>query len=220
MPVKYLAYRAMLALLFSLIAPKVLSEHGRSLSVQQHKNHFFINLTAGFGSTDWAALIPEDPKDPAIFATPLAAVDTGLVYGLGIGRYFSENFTLSLNFTQFPDSLITLHDSSFYNPIKQFNSKTQVYSLLGQFIVPIANSRFAAFASAGVSLVHRCDILALTQWGLGPGFGAGIIFYIQQHWQTQINFDYYTGHGVSESLPIHHYMPFLYSLQGELIYVF
>jgi hypothetical protein len=83
----------------------------------------------------------------------------------------------------------------------------------------IPNSNFRVFSSAGVTKLHRQDII-MDDWRLTPNFGVGVNYHLSEHLMAELNGNYTAGFGESQLNPTDTYFPFLYSLTFRLAYFF
>jgi opacity protein-like surface antigen len=206
---------------------------GATVKHQQVSYHnpypFYVGVSGGYGTTDWG-MVTANEYDSAGFTNPVAlsmpinAKDKGLTYGFIVGYQPSPMFAIEANYTRFPTSKLTFTPYSYYWPDADeyitIPSSTYTYGLSGKFIVPVKGTdHFKAFASAGLSVVSRHDILASTQ-RVGAVFGVGTSYKITSHWSSEFGFQYYTGYGRSSILPAQDYIPFAYKAYLSVLYHF
>ncbi len=185
-------------------------------------HHFYLGGLLGWGCTTWDQLVATDI--PVRFAAPIKTKDTGPVWGFYGGYEFIRHLAIQVGYARFPETKLNFDpDYNFYLPLTQMTSKTESYSILMKFIVPLGHgrisNRFSMYASAGVSFTHRKDAL-LNDSHAGPRFGAGFNYDINSRWTTELGFQYYAGYDTPIQDFARKYIPFLYSLEGRLAFRF
>lgn len=173
---------------------------------------FYIGASIGYGSTDWNMLVA-NPDSSASYVSPTSATDEGLTYGGMIGYQFSPMFAMEFGYTHFANTKLGFDPYAVYWNLPEPTtvvSHTNAFDLVGKFIVPVKGTdHFDAFASAGMGVVRRSDILTTTN-RIGASFGVGMIFMINRHFSTEAGFQYWTGFGRADDGPAYKYVPFLY----------
>lgn len=189
-------------------------------TLKNAKHPFYAGVLLGYGSTDWDRLSSSDLL--VNISTLKKADDDGLAWGLFAGVDIIPHFGLEFDYTRFANTTIQLSPFTIYNvPTNKltFTSKTELYSLIGKFMVPIPHTPIRAFADAGVGFTHRSDILANTVH-VGPTFGAGFNMNIGPRVLAEIGFQYTTGFGRSGEKPVIDYVPYTYTAHFKLAYRF
>ena len=184
-----------------------------------HKNfhypHFYLGGAIAYGETTWPKLASDNRWVEN--SVPKTAVDFGSTWGGFLGYQFDTAFAVEAIYMRYPNSRITFIPLNFYNPLTEFVTRTQVYSLIGKFLYPLANARINAFIHAGVAFTHRNDVLAKVT-RVAPTFGVGFMCNVSQRVITELGFEYYVGYGRSELRPVNNYVPFLFSVYFRLGY--
>lgn len=184
---------------------------------------FYIGGNAGYGSTTWKALVPT-PENQSIvltISTPVDVHEGGGVWGGVVGFDFTSFFGVEANYLLYPKAEIFFDADSlfaFENDGKQtFSTKTQTFSLMAKFMVPVLDTRFRLYSALGPGWVHRGDEIHPT-WLVTPSFGAGLSYPIAPHVMGEFAANYISGYGESEISPANDYVPFLYSVYFRLAY--
>lgn len=180
-----------------------------------HYPHFYLGLTLGYGETTWNELDSDDYF--VTVSVPKESDDYGNTWGGFIGYQFGRYFALEAKYRRYPNTRITLDDFSFYYPLKAYTTHTQVFSSIGKFILPLANSRINAFIDAGVAFTHRNDVLAKVT-RVAPSFGLGFSSNASRRVIATLGFEYYIGYGKSEHMPLDDFVPFLFGVYFSLGY--
>ncbi len=179
--------------------------------------HFYLGGTIAYGQTTWPELA--NGHDVIVEASvPKTAQDFGTTCGGFVGYQFDTAFAVEAVYMRYPDSRLTFKTFTFYYPITEMVTRTQVYSLIGKFLFPIANARISAFMHAGIAATHRSDVLAKVTTRVGPTFGVGFMCNASRRVITEFGFEYYVGYGKSERRPVDDYIPFLFSVYFRLGY--
>lgn len=192
----------------------------------------YVGLLGGFGSTDWSMLVADCNNPWGTFGSscsstvpssaPIQAGDKGFVWGAVVGYEIQPHFALEAAYEDFPNTTVVFGDENFYNASMSafsFVSQTDAYSLVGKFMVQIANSGVRGFANAGAALTHRSDMLN-NIYHFTPTFGFGFDYVFRRHWMFVTGFQYYCGYGEANLTPAVNYIPFLYSLHVVMAYRF
>lgn len=185
----------------------------------------YVGFNMGGGYTTWEYLVDtQDPApDPIDPSTPTNVKEGGPSWGVVFGFNVSRNFALELQYMQFADSHITFDafGASSYNlSTNTIVSKTDAYSLSGKFFVPVGvNTRLRAFAAVGAGTVERHDVINNTSC-VTPYLSAGADYHFNPHWILESGFQYYTGFGTSELMPVTHFIPFAWDGYVRLAYQF
>lgn len=187
-------------------------------------NPLYFGLELGYGSTDWSQLVARYSTvaeyNLLSVSAPVQAGDKGRTWGLFIGWEVQPHFAMELNFVHFPNTTIIFDPFSVYSlehGIVTMRSYTYAYSLLGKFMVQVANTGIRGFASAGAALIHRHDALINTGH-ICPTFGVGMNYVFIYNLMLEVGFQYYAGYGKAVLRPAINYIPFLYSIHLKLAY--
>ena len=180
-----------------------------------HYPHFYVGLAMGYGETTWHELATDDVLVEV--STPEETHDFGTLWGGFLGYQFGRSFALEATYMRYPNTRIIFDNFSFYYPITEFTTHTQVYSAIGKFIIPLANYRVSAFLDAGVAFTHRNDVLASVT-RVAPTFGLGFMSNASRHVITELGFEYYIGYGKSDHIPVKDFVPFLFGIYLRIGY--
>ncbi len=186
------------------------------------KYPFYFGGTIGFGDTNWDGLVdPDAVNDGSDASTPFKATASGIAWGLMGGYEINRYFAIQGNYIHYPTSRIFFDQYNFYFPNEGviIESQTETYSAVAKFMVPIFNTGFRIFSELGPAYTSRVDALAHT-WQWAAQFGGGINYNITPRFLTEINFNYTTGWGESNTEPADTYIPFLYSINFGIAYRF
>lgn len=182
------------------------------------KYPMYVGPIFGYGTTTWRQIVGRD--DLSRLSTPVNVEEGGFTYGLLIGYNLSTWFALEASYVRIPTATIYLDpESSDDYPIKQFNNRTNLYTIVGKFIVPISDTNVGAFADAGMGIVQRSDFYANVSRITGA-FGFGFMVNPVQHLLVQVGFRLYMGYGRSEALPVKDFVPFVYTVHMAVAYRF
>lgn len=180
---------------------------------------FYVGVLSGYGDTTWGELVSDDSTTLIALATPVKATDHGPILGVMAGYQVNPNFALESTFVHFSDTKVRFLDFSFYSPVREFNTRTTAFSVVGKFMVPVKRFSMSPYADAGLSLTHRKDILA-NKYQVGAEFGLGVVKDITKRFFADASFQFQTGYAVSELRPADDFIPFLLSGQLRLGYRF
>lgn len=184
---------------------------------------FYAGFIAGYGSTTWEGLIPNEQNQSVALAmsTPIAAKEGGSTWGLLAGFEFNPYFAIEGNYTRYPDATIYFDPFSIYSftheGAEKFTTETESISLMGKIMVVIPNSNWRVFSSAGVAALYRTDAL-VEDWRSTPTFSAGINYRFTERIMGELVANYTAGFGESILSPVDTYFPFLYSVTAHLAY--
>lgn len=179
-------------------------------------HHFYVGLTSGYGSTTWNQITPSrnNQINAMLLSTPIHAEEGGFTVGALIGYEILPEFALELTYMRFPDATVFFSPLSLFtfdhNGMTQFTTRTDVFILVGKFMVKIPRTKLHVFSSVGPALLHRFDIIE-NRYRASPAFTAGFNYPLSAHVTAEISFDYVAGYGESELDPVQDYMPFLYA---------
>lgn len=188
-----------------------------------HYPHFYLGGIIAYGETTWPELetwsgASADESFLVNQSAPKSAVDFGSTWGGFLGYQFDTAFAVEVIYMRYPNSRITfIDDLTYYAPVAEFVTHTQVYSLVGKFLYPLANARINAFLDAGVAFTNRSDVLEKVT-RVAPTFGLGFMCNVSRRVITELGFEYYVGYGRSELRPVNNYIPFLFSVYFRLGY--
>ncbi len=177
----------------------------------------------GYGSTTWYGLVPaaENQNMAMALYTPVSAQEGGLVWGGLAGYELSPNFSIEVNYQQYPKVNLTFDEESLYAYDNDSNtllsSQTEVVFVLAKIMLVIPNSAWRVYSGVGIGDLHRNDLMN-NHWLITPSFGAGVNYTPTKHISTELAANYTAGYGESELNPVADYMPFLYSVCVKLIY--
>lgn len=180
-----------------------------------HYPHFYAGFTLGYGETTWKELDSDDFLVEV--SVPKESHDYGTTWGGFIGYQFGRSFAVEAKYMRYPNTRLILDDFTFYYPLTEFTTHIQVFSAIGKFILPLANSRINAFLNAGVAFTHRNDTLARVT-RVVPTFGLGFSSNASHNVITELGFEYYVGYGKSEHMPLNDFVPFLFGVYFSLGY--
>lgn len=185
----------------------------------------YLGVNLGGGWTEWKYLVDTtDPEDNNTdLATPSNVKEGGPSWGAVFGFTVSKNFAMELQYMQFANATIYFGPDNYYyvaNGVSSMVSKTRAYSLSGKFLVPVGiKTHLRAFAAVGAGLVDRDDIINKLSC-ISPYLSAGLNYAFTQHWNLESGFQYYTGFGASELLPVNDFIPFAWDAYARLAYQF
>lgn len=186
---------------------------------------FYLGLIGGYGSTTWEGLVPAKKNQSSALnlSTPIKVREGGGVWGLLAGVEFIPAFALELNYMNYADAQVHFDSSSLFsfkhNDLLTLSTKTETLGLMAKLMLPIANTAFRLYSSAGAAGIHRSDIV-INNWHLGPTFGLGLNYRLGRHLMAEVGGNYTTGYGESQLSPADNYYPFLYSLTARLAFRF
>lgn len=186
---------------------------------------FYLGITGGYGMTTWQGLVPPLNKqnDAMAMSTPQQVNEGGALWGLYAGYELLPFFALEISYLHYPDATINFDTSSLFSfendGITSFTTKTESLSLMGKVMMMIPRTCARAYASLGLTEVHRSDFIK-ENWQGSPGFGAGFNYNFTQHIMGEFGGVYSAGKAQSELNPVQDYYPFLYSVYLRLAYRF
>ncbi len=195
---------------------------GKSFTINQP---FYIGFLGGYGSTTWEGLVPtKNNQNSALnLSTPIRVAEGGTVWGFLTGVEFMPAFAVELNYMNYPDAKILFDPMSLFSfehdDLVTLVTKTETISLMAKVMLPIANTSFKIYSSAGAAGIHRRDII-INDWRLTPTFGVGLNYRLTKHLMAEIGGNYTTGYGESQLSPTDSFYPFLYSVTGRLAFRF
>lgn len=211
-------------LLFACLA-LLLSPLAQAKGEAPFNRSLYAGLLGGIGSTTWEGLVPsEKNQNLAInMSTPIHVREGGNVWGFMAGYEISPYFALEGSYMHYPDATVSFDSISLFsfdhNGLEQFETRTNTYNLSAKVMLVIPNTRARIFSSAGITNLHRKDII-LDQWRLTPTFGLGINHRISDHLMAELSGNYTAGFGESQLNPTDTYFPFLYSANFRLAWFF
>lgn len=209
--------------LFSLL---FLANSWCQAGVNNAVNHpLYVGVIAGYGSTTWHGLIPtkKNQNVALLMSTPVDVQEGGATWGALLGYEFTPNFAVEANYMRYPDSTVyftSLSLFSFDHDGKlSLTTKTDSLSLMGKIMLPIPQTDFRIYSSAGVAALYRKDMI-IDDWRASPTFGVGANYNFTEHLMGEISANYTAGFGESQLSPVETYYPFLYSITARLAYRF
>lgn len=185
----------------------------------------YIGINVGGGATTWKYLVDkyDPPPNPISATTPSHVDEGGAAWGIVFGFDVSSNFAIEFQYVEFPDSKITFDDFGKVTYMLQSNtitSHTEAYSLSGKFYLPVGvNTHLRAFSAVGAGLVKRDDIINEVSC-VTPYMSAGLSYNFTRHLISEVGFQYFTGFGASEVLPVQDFVPFAWDAYFRLAYQF
>jgi hypothetical protein len=194
-------------------------------AIDQFKHPFYIGAIGGVGSTTWEGLVPSQKnKNLAIsMSTPTHVKEGGYLWGMVVGYEFIPYFALEANYMRYPSANVSFDLLSLFsfnnNELTAFETNTETLSLMGKIMLIIPNTPVRVYSSAGVSNVHRQDMI-IDDWRLSPTFGVGFNYHFTDHFMGELGGNYTAGYGESQLNPSDTYFPFLYSISVRLAYCF
>lgn len=208
-----------LSLLFSLLFTSSIAQADSAA-----KNHsLYLGALGGYGSTTWEGLVSTTQNDALNLSAPIDAKEGGGVAGFFTGYEFSPYFAVEASYIHFPSATIYFDQQSLFsfdhNERTSFATNTEAVNLLAKVMLKIPQSKFRVYSSAGIGNVHRKDLIT-NQWHLGPGFAVGLNYLFNEHIMAEVNGTYIAGFGESQLNPANTYIPFLYTGNLRLAYLF
>lgn len=190
------------------------------------ENTLYVGVNVGGGSTEWKYLVDRIDPTPGSTGgtTPIAVEEGGPSWGLVAGFNINKNFAIEMQYMQFADSHLTFDDdgASAYLIPNTIISKTEAYSLSAKFLVPVGpreKTHLRAFAAIGPGLVIRSDLIKSSS-AIAPYVSAGLNYSFTRHFILESGFQYYTGFGATEVLPVNNFIPFAWDAYARLAYQF
>lgn len=189
------------------------------------KSGFYTGGIGGLGSTTWQGLVPsqKNQNDAMSLSTPVRVREGGNVWGWMAGYELSPYFALEANYMHYPKARVSFDEFSIFSfdhqGLDAFETDTNTWSLIAKVMLVIPNTNARLFSSAGISNLHRKDII-LDKWRLTPTFGVGVNYRISDHLMGELGGNYTAGFGESQLNPTDTYFPFLYSVNFRLAYFF
>lgn len=186
-----------------------------------HYPHFYAGLQAGYGETTWRELKTDDLLVEV--SAPIETHDYGTTWGAFIGYQFGKSFAIEATYMRYPNTRLIFDDFNFYQTelndydFTEMTTRTQVYSGIAKFILPLANYRINAFLDAGIAFTHRSDIFAKVT-RVAPTFGIGFMANASRNVITELGFEYYIGYGKSDHIPVKDFVPFLFGVYVRIGY--
>lgn len=190
-------------------------------TLDPYNRHFYIGGIAGYGSTTWNGLIAnkENQNIAITVSTPIAVDEGGASLGLVAGYEFIPAFAIEASYIHYPDTTVFFSAVSIYSfdhdGKEKFETKTDSISLMGKILLPLPNSNFRLFSSAGIASLYRKDLI-LDDWRLTPTFGAGVNYNFTNRLFGEIAANYTAGFAESQISPVDSYYPFIYSVTARI----
>ncbi len=207
--------------------------------VDQYPNFpFYVGFGFGYGDTDWNSLIDHDHIGLVEISAPSSAKTGGLNMQGFFGYHLSKYFSLEVRYEQYPDATVNFAHVEvkdlvidgaslpFNIPVENpynlysFKTSTDQIAMVGKAFVTVSEAyHISVFADFGLSYEHRSDIL--TDMGMYmPTFGGGIMYRFAPRFLTSLDYEYTVGEGKSVMDPARYFMPFLYSINLKIAYLF
>lgn len=187
----------------------------------ESRHPLYVGLLGGYGSTTWGALVPQSPSVAMSLSVPLRVSEGGAVWGFFGGYEFIREFALEATYIRYPTARLLFDEVNslftFNNGFSVLTTRAESLSVMAKFMLPIGQSKWRAYSSAGVAEVHRYDTIK-NIWRTSPAFGVGLNYEITEHWMAEIASSYIAGYGQAEIDPTKSFVPFLYSLYLGLAY--
>ena len=190
---------------------------------------FSAGVLLGYGTTNWRMLDAYCQGDAAClmllpYSTPVNSDDSGFAYGLQLGYQIEENFALELTYRRFANTRIYFAQYNSYKNLPHdkatsITSSVFAYSLMGKFYAPMGSSAYYAYASGGPSITHRYDALSRFSH-VNFAFGMGLGRVLWERLRAEVDFFYSTGYDHATMTPAESYVPFLFSANLRLAYIF
>lgn len=186
---------------------------------------FYFGVIGGYGSTTWEGLVPSRSNQNSALnlSTPVKVAEGGALWGLLTGIEFIPAFAIEVNYLNYSDARVLFDATSLFSfehdDLLTLNSKTETLSLMAKVMLPIANTAFRFYSSAGAAGIHRADIV-IDDWRLSPTFGVGLNYRFGKHLMAELGGNYTAGYGESQLSPTDSFYPFLYSITGRLAFRF
>lgn len=185
-------------------------------SISTIKSPIYAGLTIGYGTTTWDGLVG-DPDEAFMMAisTPTSVNEGGTIGGAFVGYEIFPSFALEFAYTHYANARMYFDEYSLvtynYDGIRTMVTRTNNYSLVGKFMVPVPHApRMRIFSSVGPAVTHRQDVV-YNHWQLTPAFNFGLDIDLTQHVMIEVGANYTAGTAISELDPVKDYISFLYS---------
>ena len=220
--------RLLLALSFGLVCTTAvahrhtISPHNPSQYLLGWNNRFYAGILVGYGDTNWGRLVSKDQISS--FNTPLSGGGDGTSMGINVGYFLMKYLSVELEYVHYPSARVILNkNANGYNPIygftTDFESHTEYFAGLAKIYVPIYDTGVSAFSDLGVAYTWRHDVLA-KKGNVRPTFGIGFTYLWGRHILATAQFQFTPGTGESAVTPVLDYIPYLYTGQVGLAYLF
>ncbi|MDI1351337.1 MAG: outer membrane beta-barrel protein [bacterium] len=197
--------------------------HAQNSTNNSIVHSLYLGVQGGYGSTTWEGLVPNQKNQNLALSmsTPIETHEGGGVWGGIFGYELNQNFAIEGQYMHYPKANIFFDSGSLFsfnnNDQTQLTTNTETLSLMAKLMVRISNSKVRAYSSAGITDIHRKDMLT-DQWHVGPAFSVGLNYEISDHFMAEIGGNYAAGFGESQLSPAESYIPFLYSGTFRLAY--
>lgn len=195
---------------------------GMNVLAADVSRNFYLGAMLGWGTTTWNYLV-DRREFLAQLVTPDRVHEGGMTCGLFAGYQFTSFIALELQYLRCPRAKIYFAPLSWYvvmDGVSEVNSNTDAYSLAMKVMAPVFHTPIKVFALAGGAMEHRADKLAKRKINYGGTFGAGLRMPISNRIFAELIFQYYTGYGQTNIIPVYKYMPFIYTVDFSLAYRF
>ena len=200
---------------------KRITDDTRQIVSSDMDHPVYAGLMFGYGEPTWKQLADEgtDPGDTLTReSVPSHASSGGLAGGPFIGFQFSDRFTIELSYVKFRTTHMQFIPANFYGIGSEgLKSQTEIYNMIGKFMVPLGLTKAMAYASTGLTIIHRHDTI-VNRGFAEPNFGAGFFYDITPMFLMQWGFLFTVGDGKSNVRPVKYYVPFTYMIHTSIAY--
>lgn len=198
-----------------------ITEDTRQIVSSDMDHPVYAGLMLGYGEPTWKQLADEgtDPGDTLTReSVPSYATGGGFAGGPFIGFQFSDRFTIELSYIKFRNTRMNFIPANFYGIGSEgLKSQTEIYNMIGKFMVPLGLTKAMAYASTGLTIIHRHDTIVNRGFAT-PNFGAGFFYDITPMFLMQWGFLFTVGDGKSNVRPVKYYVPFTYMIHTSIAY--
>ena len=197
--------------------------HAAATGTNIYQHPIYLGLLGGWGSTTWDGLVPSEENTNLAMnlSMPVGVREGGGVWGAFVGYEVNPFFAFEANYMHYPRATVYFDSISLFTfnsgGLVQFETHTELFNLMGKFMVHIPTTKTRVFASAGIVDLHRKDMLT-NDWYVTPGFGVGVNYLVTEHVMGEIAGNYTAGYGESQLNPSVAYYPFLYSVVLRIAY--
>lgn len=180
----------------------------------------YMGIIMGYAQTTWSNIVGKDQF--TLNATPESAKEGGADWGAQLGFEVNRGFALETAYYHFSDAVLGFQAGSepaIEAGSTSVTSRTQAVVFDSKIYTPLSqDGRWRLYGKIGMEATNRRDVLAHYKWRIGAIFGMGFSYDWGQHLMYQAGFDYLTGYGESEYLPLAHYTPFVYAANTSISY--
>ncbi len=206
------------------------ADQGQSLPLKQQ--FLYAGLIGGYGNDDWSSMVVSynNVADIATYNSNPAGVDgKGALFGLNAGYQFNAHVAVEAEYVKMPTANVSMKYFGSASLERNISSQLSYAAITLKLMAPIFNSNFTFFAEAGPAYEWRKDsaswdlldeypAVSVGTWA--PLFGGGFMYRMDQHWQSELAFQYLPGTGKSVGDPMNYYIPEIYAGQFKLDYIF